>query len=49
MIDSFLACFTYIPFAFYDNLIQVLPQNFEGRLITHDRVLGRYTCFYDPG
>ena len=48
MIDSFLTCFTHISLAFYGNLNQVLPQNLVGRLITHDRVLGRYTRFYNP-
>ena len=44
-----LTCFTHISLAFYGNLNQVLPQNLVGRLMTHDRVLGRYTRFYDPG
>ena len=34
--------------ALYGNFHQFLPRNLVGRLITLNRVFGRYTRFYDP-
>ena len=34
---------------FYCHLYQFLPRCLVGRLITNNRMLGRFTSFYDPG
>ena len=49
ILGYFSSCFTHISLASHSHLNQFLPRNLVGRLIMHDRVLGRYTRFYSPG